>query len=109
MGGGSYDPHRGKAASWSARGPPPPKIRVTPNPLGDSSSEQNLSSYTVSLVDDLPPRSAPPYPPHCHNQVEYSFIQGQNGGGDLHWDSKSLGMEDEELRDFIENLRETAA
>lgn len=73
-----------RASSWNNR----PRVRVTPNPVIDSSSEQNLSSYCPSSL--VPQVSA------------YS-------ANDVQWDSRSLGMDEYQLRSYFSSLRESTA
>lgn len=87
-----HGPHGRRAASWNhgrsvAVGGHHHRVRITSNPIGDSSSEQNLSSYCAL--------SPPPWTAHS--------------AADLHWDSTSLGMNETQLRDYFNSLRESMA
>lgn len=88
-----HGPHGRRAASWNhgraavGHGLHHHRVRITSNPIGDSSSEQNLSSYCAVSPPPWTARSA----------------------ADLHWDSASLGMNDSQLRDYFNSLRESMA
>uniref|UniRef100_A0A915J6A1 Uncharacterized protein n=1 Tax=Romanomermis culicivorax TaxID=13658 RepID=A0A915J6A1_ROMCU len=104
------------------------KMRITSNPIGDSSSEQNLSIYCSNINGLLTGDGQFSY--RDDQMVDMSRgINRQIGGvsslssssnnyffggfgltakseSDLNWDSASLGMNESQLRDYFNSLRE---
>uniref|UniRef100_A0A914W794 Transmembrane protein family 132 middle domain-containing protein n=1 Tax=Plectus sambesii TaxID=2011161 RepID=A0A914W794_9BILA len=86
------EPHRTterRTASWTSK--PRSRVRITANPLADSSSEQNLSTLAASspLGIDGPALA--------------------RSAGQVDWDSASLGLNEAEMHHYIDGLRETIA